>query len=91
MTGHDLALRLAEQMGVARVTEGGRETCCAYGPCATHVAEDHPDGGHASTICLPNGIAVFPDTDGQQLAIGATRAAYANGLRVLGLDPDAFL
>jgi hypothetical protein len=65
--------------------------CCQTGTCATHLAEAHPAGGHVSTVHLGNGIAHFGDTPSQELSTGAAIAAYALGLRILGLDPEAFV
>lgn len=53
-----------------------------------HLAEN---GAKSSTVHLGNSLAHFPDTEGQALAAGATREAYFMGLRVLGLEPEAFV
>ena len=62
-------------------------------PCVRCLAEDHPSGSrHVCTVHLGGqGVAHFPETDGQTLTAGAAKAAYVIGLRVLGLDPADFL
>lgn len=72
----------------AREIGGGRLGCCGRGQCAMHLSED---GAKSSTVHLGASLAHFPETEGQALAAGATREAYFMGLRVLGLEPEAFV
>lgn len=72
----------------AHATGGGRASCCQRGQCALHLAED---GAKSSTVHLSHGLAHFPETEGQALTAGAAREAHHLGLRVLGLDPEAFV
>lgn len=65
---------------------GGRMNCCIRGMCATHLAEDHPAGGTASTVHTANGHAVVPNYGSQELAAAFARAAYQDGLARLGLQ-----
>lgn len=60
-------------------------------PCARCLAEDHPAGGTHSTVHLGTSIACVPNTGDQELVAVWTREAYFHGLRVLGLESEAFI
>lgn len=65
---------------------GGRLGCCARGQCALHLAESRPDRRHTSTIHCGKSIAVFPESEGEILAVSAALTQYLIGLDVLGLE-----
>lgn len=89
ITPADYAAGIGTMLEHARSTGGGRTRCCQRGQCATHLAEG--DRGHVSTVHLGHGTACFPETEGQALTIAAAAEVYAIGLRILGLDPEAFI
>lgn len=62
---------------------GGRHYCCSRGRCATHLAEDHPDGGTTSTMHVGDGLAIVWNYGEQELAGAFARAALDRGVREL--------
>lgn len=64
---------------------GGRHNCCQFGPCGTHLAEQHPDGGTYSTLHTGNGIACVWNQDDQALAVAFTVAAIDHARQQMGL------
>ena len=88
ITPPEFARGIQAMLDHAYAKRGGRDSCCQRGQCAMHLAEN---GAKSSTVHLGTSLAHFPDTEGQALAAGATREAYFMGLRVLGLEPEAFV
>ena len=64
---------------------GGRLNCCSRGMCCTHLSEDHPAGGTASTIHLGSSIAVVPNFASQELVASFARAAHQVALDAMGV------
>lgn len=89
ITPTDFARGIEAMIAHARETGGGRSACCQRGRCATHLAEESEN--HVSTLHLGRSLALFPETEGQTLTAAATIEVYHAGLRVLGLEPEAFV
>lgn len=61
-------------------------SCCRRsGPCALHLAEDHPAGTTYSTLHTGNGVALVPNYGDQEAAVAFAKAAIEHARRALGL------